>query len=873
MKDETINDIENEKQQEIEEIEKEVNIVSSKFEGFFAECSTPIGGMFKKYFLDYASYVNLERAVPHIADGLKPVQRRILHSMKRIDDGRFNKVANIIGHTMQFHPHGDRSIGDALVNMGQKELLVDTQGNWGNIHTGDSAAAPRYIESRLSKFALEVLFSPKVTQWKQSYDGRNNEPVAFPVKFPLLLIMDVQGIGVGMASRILPHNFNEIIDASVSYLKKEDFELYPDFITGGMVDVSRYNDGIRGGIVKIRAKINIIDSKTISITEIPFGCTTQSVIDSIIKQNESGKIKIKKIDDNTAENVEIIIQLASGISPENTIDALYAFTDCQISLSPNSCVIYNNKPIFIGVKEILKRSVDNTLEVLKNELIVKKGELENEWHFATLEKIFIENRIYKDKEFEESKDNSEAFAHILKRLEPFKAKLKREITEEDLLKLLEIRMARILRYNENKAEESIVKIEAEIKKITNNIEHIVKYTIDYYTDIKNKFGKNRVRRTEIKGFENIEATRVVVANEKLYINRVEGFIGTSLRNDEYVSDCSDIDDIIVFFEDGKFKVLKVAPKIFIGKNILYTSVFKKNNENTIYNLIYRDGKHGNVMVKRFSVVGITRDKDYDLTMGTPDSKILYFTANPRGEAEIIRVILKPKPKLKKITFDFDFSTIIVKGRSSQGNILSKNAVHKIKLKEEGSSTLSDQKLWYNPDVSRINNEGRGKYIGSFSFDDKVIVFSNKGVLKVYEPDLNARLGEDLFFIGKFIEGLNWTLVYWDDEKKTHYMKRFTIDSDFKEDRFLDSEKDKIIILNSNADKINITFGGKHKTRDAETFSVEEFITVKGVQAKGKRLSNYEVADVQVIEKPEPEPDVSKNDNKIDIFEPKELTLF
>ncbi|MDP4206517.1 MAG: DNA gyrase/topoisomerase IV subunit A, partial [Bacteroidota bacterium] len=692
-------------------------------------------GMYKDWFLDYASYVILERAVPNVEDGLKPVQRRILHAMKRMDDGRYNKVANIIGSTMQFHPHGDASIGDALVQLGQKDLLIDCQGNWGNILTGDSAAAPRYIEARLSKFATEVVFNPKTTEWMQSYDGRNKEPVALPVKFPLLLAQGVEGIAVGLASKILPHNFNELIDASIAYLNHESFELYPDFPTGGFVDCSRYNDGLRGGAVKVRSRISKLDKKTLVITEIPYGRTTTSVIESILKANEKGKIKVRKVDDNTALHVEILVHLTNDVSPDKTIDALYAFTDCEVSISPNSCVIDDDKPLFMGVADMLKRSTDNTVRLLTLELEIHKGELLEDWHFSSLEKIFIEERIYKDKEFEESKNMDEAIAHIDLRLEPFKPKLKREITRDDILRLMEIKMGRILKFNTDKADEHILAIEEEVARIDYNLNHIIEFTINYFKRIKEKFGKGRDRKTEIRSFESIIATKVVVANQKLYIDREEGFLGTALKKAEYLCDCSDIDDVIVFRKDGTYFISKVSDKSSIGKNILHVAIFRKNDTRTIYNLVYRDGKSGSTYMKRFAVTGVTRDKEYNMTQGTAGTRILYFSANPNGEAEILRVVLKPKPRLKKLLFEEDLHNLAIKNRSSMGNILSKNEVHKITLKERGISTLGGRQIWFDESVKRINADGRGQYLGEFSGDDKIVVITDDGCYQLYSFDL------------------------------------------------------------------------------------------------------------------------------------------
>ncbi|MCK4638856.1 MAG: DNA gyrase/topoisomerase IV subunit A, partial [Bacteroidales bacterium] len=732
-----------------------------------------LSGMYKNWFLDYASYVILERAVPDIYDGLKPVHRRILHAMKELDDGRYNKVANIIGHTMKYHPHGDASIGDALVQLGQKDLLINTQGNWGNILTGDGAAAPRYIEARLSKFALDVLFNPKTTSWKLSYDGRNKEPVSLPVKFPLLLAQGVEGIAVGLASKILPHNFNELIDASVNVLQEKDFEIYPDFQTGCMADFSRYNDGIRGGKVRIRAKINQRDKKTLVITEIPFGTNTTNLIDSIVSANDKGKIKIKKIDDNTAGDVEIIIHLAPGVSPDQTIDALYAFTNCEISISPNSCVIEKGKPKFAGVKEILKTSVNNTVSLLKMELEIRKNELHEQWHFSSLEKIFIEERIYRN--IEKCRTWESVLEAIDKGLEPFKSKFFREITKEDIIRLTEIKIKRISKYSSLKAEEIIKDIEFELDEVDNHLEHLIDYAINFYKQIKKKYGKGRERKTEIRNFDIIQATMVAAASQKLYVNREEGFAGTSLKKDEYVCDCSDIDDIIIFRSDGAFLVTKVSTKTFVGKNIIHIDVFKKNDDRTIYNMIYRDGRRGKTMVKRFPVKGITRDKEYNLTKGTEGTKILYFTANPNGEAEIVKVNLKPKPKLKKLAFEYDFSDLTIKGRSSKGNILTRHIVKNIIQREEGVSTLGARNIWYDDIVKRLNTEQRGEYLGAFKGDDKILTIMQNGTYKLVNYDLSTHFDEDMIRIEKFNPDKIISVVYLEGNQKKYYTKRFQID--------------------------------------------------------------------------------------------------
>ena len=752
-------------------------------------------GMYQNWFLDYASYVILERAVPHINDGLKPVQRRILHSMKRLDDGRYNKVANIVGHTMQFHPHGDASIGDALVQLGQKDLLIDCQGNWGNILTGDGAAAPRYIEARLSKFALDVVFNPKTTEWKLSYDGRNKEPVTLPVKFPLLLAQGVEGIAVGLSSKILPHNFNELCDASINYLRGEEFQLYPDFQTGGSIDVAKYNDGERGGAVKVRAKINKLDNKTLAITEIPYGKTTSSVIDSILKAVDKGKIKIRKVDDNTAANVEILVHLAPGTSSDKTIDALYAFTDCEVSISPNCCVIDDSKPHFLTVSKVLKKSADNTLDLLKQELEIKKGEILEALHFASLEKIFIEERIYKDKEFEQSKDMDAACEHIDERLTPFYPSFIREVTKEDILKLMEIKMGRILKFNSDKADELIARMKEDIAEIDDHLAHIVDYTVNWYQMLKNKYGKNFPRRTELRNFDTIEAAKVVEANEKLYINREEGFIGTALKKDEFVANCSDIDDVIVFFRDGKYIVTPVADKKFVGKNILYVNVFKKNDKRTIYNVTYRDGKEGTTYIKRFAVTSVVRDREYDVTQGTPDSRITYFSANPNGEAEIIKVTLKPNPRVRRIIFERDFSEISIKGRQAQGVILTRLPVHKIALKQKGGSTLGGRKVWFDRDILRLNYDGRGEYLGEFQSDDTILVVLNNGDFYTSNFDLSNHYEDNVSIVEKFDSNKVWTAALYDaDQQNYPYLKRFCFEGSNRKQNYLGENKNNRLIL-------------------------------------------------------------------------------
>jgi len=809
-----------------------------------------LSGMYKNWFLDYASYVILERAVPHIEDGLKPVQRRILHSMKRLDDGRYNKVANIIGHTMQFHPHGDASIGDALVQLGQKDILIDCQGNWGNILTGDGAAAPRYIEARLSKFALDVVFNPKTTEWKPSYDGRNKEPICLPVKFPLLLAQGVEGIAVGLASKILPHNFNELINASIAHLQGDYFEIYPDFQTGGYIDVSRYNDGERGGAVKIRSKISKLDSKTLVITEIPFGRTTSSVIESILKANEKGKIKIRKVDDNTAQDVEILVHLAPGVSSDKTIDALYAFSDCEVSISPNCCVIRDERPNFLNVSEVLRTSTDNTLRLLRCELEIHKDEILEGLLFASLEKIFIEERIYKDKGFEDSKDMEQAIRHVDKRLEPFKPTFIREITKEDILRLLEIKMGRILKFNSEKADELISNMKAQIEEIDHHLANIVNYTIEWFEGLKKKYGKNFPRRTEIRNFDTIVAAKVVEANEKLYINREEGFIGTSLKKDEMICPCSTIDDVIIFYRDGKLKVVKISEKMFVGKNILYVNIFKKNDTRTIYNMVYRNGKDGAAFMKRFAVNGITRDKEYDLTQGTSGSRVLYFSANPNGEAEVIKVILKPGPRIKKLQLDKDFSEIAIKGRQSMGNILTKNDIHKITLKQKGGSTLGGRNVWFDRDVFRLNYDGRGEYLGEFQSDENILVINKNGTFYTTNFDLSNHYNDNVRIVEKFDSNKIWTAALYDaDQQNYPYLKRFSLEPGTKPQSFTgDNPETKLILLTDvYYPRLEVIFGGNDSYREKLTLDADEFIGVKSYKAKGKRLSTFQVDQINELE--------------------------
>jgi topoisomerase-4 subunit A len=807
---------------------------------------TELAGKYKDWFLEYASYVILERAVPHIDDGLKPVQRRILHAMRQIEDGRYNKVANIIGQTMQYHPHGDASIGDALVQLGQKNLLIDAQGNWGNIFTGDGAAASRYIEARLSKFALDVVFNPRTTSWKLSYDGRNKEPITLPVKFPLLLAQGVEGIAVGLASKILPHNFIELIDASIGYLQGKTFELYPDFHTGGLIDVSRYNDGLRGGLVRIRAKISKLDKKTLIINELPFGQTTTSVIDSILKANEKGKIKIRKIDDNTAGTVEIIVHLLPGTDPDITIDALYAFTDCEVPASPNACIIRDEKPCFIGIIEILKVSANNTVKLLTLELRIRLEELGEMWHYASLEKIFIENELYEPIKL--CKTEESILETIDTGLIPYKSSLRREVTRDDLVRLSIIPIKRISKFSEFKADEYIRQTEAEMEEVKNHLANIIPYAINFYRQIRKKFGTGRERKTEIRGFDTIMATEVAVANEKLYVNRTEGFIGTGLKKDEYICDCSDIDDIIVIRKDGKYLITKVAEKQFVGKDIEFAGVFKKNDERTIFNVIYREGETGIIYIKRCALTGLTRDKEYNLTKGDK-SRLLYLSVNPNGEAETVKITLKPRPRVKNLIFDVEFSDTDIKGKASIGNILTRYPVHKIHLKEKGSSTLGDKKIWWDPVVQRLNDDGKGDYLGEFSRNDRILVLTHAGVIRLSGYELSTHFEEDLLIIRKFTPGLLFTVVYFDGEQKLHYIKRFQAEVTEKEARFFDEHPKSRFVLLSEHDypRLEIKYGGKHKKRDPDTIEVADFIAVKRFSAKGKRLSNYEIAAVKELE--------------------------
>ena len=822
-----------------------------------------LSGMYENWFLDYASYVILERAVPEIHDGLKPVHRRILHSMREMDDGRYNKVANIIGNTMKYHPHGDASIGDALVHIGQKDLLIDTQGNWGNILTGDRAAAPRYIEARLSKFALAVVFNPKTTVWKSSYDGRNNEPVTLPVKFPLLLAQGVEGIAVGLASKILPHNFIELIDASIAILRNKSFEIYPDFQTGGLMDVEKYNDGLRGGRIRVRARIIQENTKLLKITEIPFSKNTTNLIESIISANEKGKIKIKKIDDNTASDVEILLHLAPGVSPDQTIDALYAFTDCEIGLSPNSCIIQDEKPLFLGMKKILRFSTEQTVDLLKMELEIHKGELLEQLHNLSLEKIFIENRIYRDIETCESFE--EVIIAIDEGLKPFTKEFIREVTRDDIIRLTEIKIKRISKYNSFKADEQMKSLNVELEKVDFHLAHLIDYAVDYFKDIKKRFGKGRERKTEIRNFESINAATVAVANTKFYVNREDGFVGTALKKDEYVGVCSDIDDLIIFMNNGTFLVTKVSQKTFIGKGILHVDVFNKNNDRMTYNLVYRDGKRGNYYVKRFPVTSITRDKLYHLTKGTKDSKIQYFTANPNGEAELIKIYLRPDPKTKKTSFDFDFKDLAIKGRSAQGNILSKKPIKKIVVKEDGVSTLGAIDIWYDETVKRLNTEERGKHIGAFKSNDRILTIMKSGDYQLYNYDVSNHFSDDMIHIEKYDPRKVMSAVYTESQSKLPYVKRFKIDETDRKVCFVGDNQGKLLEYSLDyLPQLKVKYRNiKDKKNLSQIINLDEFIGIKSVKAKGKKLTSDKVKSFEweeplAYEYPPLEDDVANN---------------
>lgn len=812
---------------------------------------TRLRGMFRNWFLDYASYVILERAVPHIDDGLKPVQRRILHSMKTLDDGRFNKVANIVGNTMQYHPHGDASIYDALVQLGQKDLLVETQGNWGNVLTGASAAAGRYIEARLSPFALETVFNPKITDWTLSYDGRKKEPVALPVKFPLLLFQGVEGIAVGLSSKILPHNFNELIDASIAYLKGEEFVLYPDFTTGALLDVSRYNDGERGGTVRIRAKIEKVDNKTLAITEIPYSRTTPAVIESILKAMEKGKIKIKKVDDFTAENVRIIVTLLPNTSSDKAIDALYAFTDCEISISPNCCVIDGDKPRFLGVSDVLRHSADRTRELLGKELGIILGETMDLLHFASLEKIFIENRIYKDREFEMSENMDSAVAHVRARIEPLaEGKVEGAITDDDILRLMEIKMKRILKFNSDEADRIIAGYNDKIRDLRYKLAHLTEVTIAYFENLREKYGDAFPRRTVIRGFDNIDSAKVAEANERLYINREEGFIGTSLKKDEFVANCSMLDDVIIFYKDGRYKIVRVAEKLFVDKNIIYINVFKKGDTRTTYNAIYLDGKGGTAYMKRFNVTGITRDKEYNLTAGTPGSRVIWFSANPNGEAEAVKITLKPKQRLRQLQFVVDFAEMSIKGKGSKGNIVTRNEIHRLSRHRKGVSTLGGRMVWFDRDVLRLNYEGRGTLLGEFFPDDLILVILDNGEFFTCNFDESNHFPDNILRIEKFRPGHHWTAVLYDrDQQDAATLKRFTFEPSPKQTRYLGENTGNRLVCLTDAEgaRFRVTFGGNDSYRPEIVIVAREFRSVKSFRARGKRLSQYTIESIEELE--------------------------
>mgnify|MGYP000380277814 FL=1 len=827
---------------------------------------TRVAGMYKEWFLDYASYVILERAVPSVEDGFKPVQRRIMQSMKDLDDGRYNKVANVVGHTMQYHPHGDASIADAMVQIGQKDLLIDTQGNWGNILTGDRAAASRYIEARLSKFALEIVFNPKVTNWQASYDGRRKEPINLPVKFPLLLVQGAEGIAVGLSTKILPHNFIELAVASISYLKQKKFTLLPDFITGGIADFTNYNDGKRGGRVRIRAKISVMDKTTLLISEIPFGTTTTSLIDSILKANEKGKIKIKKIDDNTASSVEILVYIPNGISPDKTIDALYAFTNCEISISPLTCIIQDNKPVFLGVSDILKISADNTVKLLKKELKIKVGELEDQWHNASLERIFIENKIYRDIE-EETTWEGVLFA-IDQGLKPYIKKLKREVVDDDLIRLTEIKIKRISKFDSDKANEKILNLEAQIKEVKDHLDDVINYSIAYLQKLKKNYSKNRERKTEIRIFDDVDAKKVVIRNTKLYVNRVEGFVGTSMRKDEYVCDCSDIDDIVVFTENGKMIITKVDTKTFIGKNIIHVAVFKKKDKRTIYNMIYRDGDKGYCYLKRFPVHGITRDKPYSLIGSIKEGVVKYFSANPNGEAERVTINLRKNPKLKKLKWDVNFSDYMIKGRMIRGNQITKHNVKRIDLKEKGISTLKPRKIWFDDTVQRLNVDGRGDLLGEFRGEDKILVVLQDGSLKIIDPDMSTHFSDDMIVLEKWTPKKPLSVVYFDGKKQRFFVKRFLVENENKHEKFISDHKDSFLELISTDWKpvIEIVFNKiKNKTQKPnQVIELEQFISIKGVKAMGNQLSSEKIKQINTLEAIEYEPPVEMPADEIEV---------
>jgi len=843
---------------EDEGVEEIIKVDASKFEGghFYdnseegdgTDTITKVTGMYKDWFLDYASYVILERAVPAIEDGFKPVQRRIMHSLKELDDGRYNKVANVVGHTMQYHPHGDASIGDAMVQIGQKELLIDCQGNWGNILTGDGAAASRYIEARLSKFALEVLYSPKITDWGVSYDGRRAEPNNLPVKFPLLLAQGAEGIAVGLSTKVLPHNFNELIDASIKILKGKPFTLYPDFMTQGIADVSNYNDGMRGGRVRVRAKISQLDKNTLVITQIPFSTNTTTLIDSILKANEKGKIKIKKIEDNTAADVEILIHLYPGVSPDKTIDALFAFTACETSVAPLGCVIEDNKPLFVGVSHMLRISTARTQDLLRQELEIQLEELKNKWHFSTLEKIFIREEMYID--FKLYSDRESLYKYMYDRFEPFSKSFVRVIVDDDLQRLTQIPMIRITRFDSDKADDFISKLEEEMKEVQHNLEHLTEFAIAYFTKLKEKYGKGRERQTELRIFDDIEATKVVLRNTKLYVNREEGFVGTSLKKDEYVTDCSDIDDVIVFLRDGSMMVTKVDAKTFVGKDIIHIAIFDKSDKRTIYNMIYRDGKSGPSYIKRFNVSGVTRDKPYDLTNGTKGSQILYFTCNPNGEAEVITVLLRQVGSIKKLKFDIDFAKLAIKGRASKGNVASKYPIKKIEIKEKGISTLLPRKVWYDDTVQRLNVDGRGELLGEFRPSDKILIIQQSGKLKVVIPELSTHFETDMVVLEKWIPKKPISAIYYDGEKERYYLKRFLVETENKEETFItEHPNSQLEIVSTDYRPVAEIIFPKIKgvQKESITIDIEDFIAVKGFKALGNQLTTDKIKQVNMLD--------------------------
>ena len=837
--------------------------IQGKYSRLFGDSGNmrKLTGMYQNWFLDYASYVILERAVPHAEDGLKPVQRRILHAMKCCDDGRYNKVANIVGQAMQYHPHGDASIKDALVQLGQKDLLIDCQGNWGNILTGDEAAAARYIEARLSKFALDVVFNKKTTEWMRSYDGRNEEPVTLPIKFPLLLAQGTEGIAVGLASKILPHNFNELISACISHLKGDDFQLLPDFPTGGLMDASRYNDGLRGGAVKVRARISKVDKRTLVITEIPYSTTSESIKDSILKAIEKGKIKVKKVDDLTADKVEIVVHVANDESSDKTIDALYAFTSCEVSISPNACVIMDDKPCFMGVKDILRRSADHTRSLLGRELEIRMHELQEAWHAASLERIFIENKLYQL--IEGCRTREAAYEAVDKGLEPFKKKLRREVTMEDVQRLTELKFIRISRYDSDKADNEIKRIEEDMKSTQYDLDHLTDYAIAYYERIREKYGKGRERRTEIREFDTIEATKVAVTNAKLYVDRAEGFygIGKGMKDAEFVCDCSDIDDVIVILKDGRYRITKVDDKAFFDKNIYYIGVFKRNDERTIYNVLYRDGRGGAIMMKRCAIKSITRDKEYDLTKGTPRSEILYMSVNPNGEAEVLKIYFRPRPRLKKVIVDLDFSTVAIKGRQSQGNLFSRYSIHKIVLKEKGTSTLGGQNIWYDEDVRRLNTDGRGVLLGEFKGEDKLVVWTSKYKYYITGFNVDQHFPDETVRVERYVAGRVYSLYYFDREQNYYYMKRFQLEPTEKMLSFLDDENmmEFVTLTDRSGATLVVTYKGAQASRPADEIDVDSFVGVKSHRAKGKRITTYDVASLSFIEPAFPEVDESAED--------------